>query len=73
MLSPLYYPLSTLPPVWQGVARCLPATYAALLTQGVFGLTPVDATGLLEDAGLLLLSAVVGLTVALRLYRWQGR
>src|SRR2546425_1381664 len=34
ILSPLYYPLSRLPPVWRELAQLLPATYAALLVQG---------------------------------------
>ena len=72
MLSPLYYPLSTLPPLWQDVARFLPATYAVLLAQGAFGLVAASPALLLEEGSLLLLSAVVGTVVALRLYRWQG-
>jgi len=73
MLSPLYYPLSRLPPLWQDVARFLPATYAALLAQGVFGLTPAPFPTLAVYGGLLLISATIGTVVALRLYRWQGR
>ncbi len=73
MLSPLYYPLSSLPPAWQAAARFLPATYAALLTQGVFGLTASSAGELGEYAALLIASAVLGTVIALRLYRWQGR
>lgn len=73
MLSPLYYPLSSLPPLFQSVARFLPATYAALLVQGVFGLTPAPAATLLAYAGLLLVCAGVGIAIALPLYRWQGR
>ncbi len=73
MLSPLYYPISTLPPVWQAAARFLPATYGVLLAQGAFGLLAATPASLLEDAGLLVLSAVVGIVLALRLYRWQGR
>src|SRR5208282_6644194 len=42
MLSPLYYPLSALPPLWQGAARFLPTTYAALLAQGALGITPAS-------------------------------
>ena len=70
MLSPLYYPLSALPPLWQDVARFLPTTYAALLVQGAFGITPASSTQLLLYAGALGLSAVVGLAVTLRLYKW---
>ena len=73
MLSPLYYPLSTLPPLWQDVARFLPATYAVLLAQGAFGLIPATFATLLEQATLLVVSAIVGTVVALRLYRWQGK
>jgi len=73
MLSPLYYPLTALPPLWQDVARFLPTTYAALLVQGVLGITPASPGELVLYAGLLAVSAVVGLTIALRLYRWGDR
>jgi len=70
MLSPLYYPLASLPPLWQDVARFLPTTYAALLVQGALGITPATPTELALYAGLLAASAIVGLTITLRLYRW---
>jgi ABC-2 type transport system permease protein len=73
MLSPLYYPLTALPPLWQDVARFLPTTYAALLVQGVLGITPASPGELVLYAGLLAISAVVGLTITLRLYRWGDR
>jgi len=73
MLSPLYYPLSSLPPAWQDVARFLPATYAALLLQGVFGLTPASPETLGEYGLLLVGLAAVGTALALWLYRWRGR
>ncbi|HEV2317244.1 MAG TPA: ABC transporter permease [Thermoplasmata archaeon] len=71
MLSPLYYPLTVLPPYWQDAARFLPTTYAALLVQGSMGLPGAVASDLLVDAGLLGLSALVGTILALRLYRWR--
>jgi ABC-2 type transport system permease protein len=70
MLSPLYYPLSALPPLWQDAARFLPTTYAALLAQGAMGLTPASPLQMVLYGGLLLLSAAVGLAITLRLYRW---
>ena len=70
MLSPLYYPLSALPPLWQDAARFLPATYAALLVQGALGITPASATQMGLYAGLLAATVVVVLFVALQLYRW---
>jgi ABC-type multidrug transport system permease subunit len=71
MLSPLYYPLSYLPPLWQQAAHFLPATYAALLVQGALGLTP-QSTGQMElDALLLMVCATVGTAIALTLYRWR--
>ncbi|HTZ61970.1 MAG TPA: ABC transporter permease [Thermoplasmata archaeon] len=70
MLSPLYYPLSALPPLWQDVARFLPTTYAALLVQGALGITPATPEQLLLYAALLAVCAVVGLAITLRLYRW---
>jgi ABC-type polysaccharide/polyol phosphate export permease len=70
MLSPLYYPLSALPPVWQEACRFLPTTYAALLVQGALGITPATPGEMLLYAGLLAASAAVGLVICLRLYRW---
>ncbi|MGI0070833.1 MAG: ABC transporter permease [Thermoplasmata archaeon] len=70
MLSPLYYPLSALPPIWQDAARFLPTTYAALLVQGALGITPASPEQLVLYAGLLAVCAVVGLAITLRLYRW---
>src|SRR3989442_3440607 len=72
ILSPLYYPLSKLPPVWRELAQLLPATYAALLVQGTLGLDPGGAGNLAIDAGLLVLSTAVRLVVAWRLYQWRG-
>ncbi len=71
ILSPLYYPLSILPPVWRELAQLLPATYAALLVQGALGLGSSGSTNLALDAGLLVLSTAVGLVVAWRLYQWR--
>ncbi|MGI0131647.1 MAG: ABC transporter permease [Thermoplasmata archaeon] len=73
MLSPLYYPLSYLPSPWQVAARFLPATYAALLLQGILGITPASTLTLVTDATLLLVSATVGTVIALYLYRWRGQ
>ncbi len=70
MLSPLYYPLKVLPPLWQAAARFLPTTYAALLAQGALGITPASPSEMLLYAGLLAACAVVGLGITLRLYRW---
>ncbi len=71
MLSPLYYPLAVLPPLWQDAARFLPTTYAALLCQGALGLTPATPAQMAGYAGLLAAAAVVVLAVTLRLYRWR--
>ncbi len=73
IISPLYYPITILPPVWQGVARFLPATYAALLVQDALGLRSAVPGEMALDAALLLVSAVVGIGLALRLYRWRER
>src|SRR3989441_5594590 len=73
ILSPLYYPLSRLPPVWRELAQLLPATYAALLVQGVLGLEPATNVSLAVDAGLLILSTAVGLVLAWWLYQWRER
>jgi len=73
ILSPLYYPLSKLPPVWRELAQLLPATYAALLVQGTLGLDPSAPSNLAVDAGLLVLSTAIGLAVAWRLYQWRER
>jgi ABC-type multidrug transport system permease subunit len=70
MLSPLYYPLSALPPDWQAAARFLPTTYAALLVQGALDVTPATPSEMVLYAALLGACALVGLVVCLRLYRW---
>ncbi len=73
MLSPLYYPLSALPPAWQVVAHFLPTTYAALLAQGALGITPATPIEMLTYAGLLAACALVTLVIMLRLYQWGER
>ncbi len=73
ILSPLYYPISILPEAWQAVARFLPATYAALLVQGALGLRSTSPSEMVLDAALLLVSAAVGVVLAMRLYRWRDR
>ncbi|MEM0129464.1 MAG: ABC transporter permease [Thermoplasmata archaeon] len=70
MLAPLYYPISALPPVWQDVAHFVPTTYAALLVQGAIGATPVGPVDMILYAVLLVVSAAIGTTLALSLYRW---
>ncbi len=71
ILSPLYYPIALLPPAWQALAHFLPATYAALLVQGALGLREAAPGELLLDAALLLVSTLVGVALALALYRWR--
>jgi ABC-type multidrug transport system permease subunit len=71
MLSPLYFRLSILPGWWQTAAHFLPSTYAALLLQGVVGVTPASPGTLLAYAGLLVLLAGLGLLLAVPLYRWR--
>lgn len=70
MLSPLYYPLRALPPLWQDAARFLPTTYAALLIQGALGITPASPDQMAFYALLLVSCATVGVVIMLRLYRW---
>src|SRR2546426_571939 len=69
ILSPLYYPLSRLPPVWRELAQLLPATYAALLVQGVLGLEPATPVRLALHARLLILSAALRPAPAWWLYQ----
>ncbi len=73
ILSPLYYPLSILPPVWRELAHLLPATYAALLVQGALGLEPAGPGDIALDAALLAVSTAIGLVAAWRLYQWRER
>ena len=73
ILSPLYYPLAILPPLWQGAAHFLPATYAALLVQETLGLPGATPSDPVLDAVLLVICAVVGIVIALRLYEWRER
>ena len=70
MLSPLYYPLCALPPLWLDAARVLPTTYAALLVQGALGITPATPAQMVSYGVLLVACATVGVVIALRLYRW---
>jgi len=71
MLSPLYYPLSTLPPALQVVAHFLPGTYAALLAKGGMGLITLGQGDLLLDGFLLIASAIIGILLSLQFYRWR--
>ncbi|HEV2448860.1 MAG TPA: ABC transporter permease, partial [Thermoplasmata archaeon] len=71
MLSPLYYPITRLPPLWQDAARFFPTTYAAFLVQGVMGLPGAVPSNPLVDLGLLALSTVVGTALALQWYDWR--
>ena len=73
MISPLYYPISILPPLWQDAARFLPGTYAAELAKGALGLlSPSPGIGHYElDVLLLSVMSVVALALALWLYRWR--
>jgi ABC-2 type transport system permease protein len=73
MLSPLYYPITRLPPLWQDAARFLPTTYAAFLVQGVIGVPGAVPSNPLVDLGLLGLSTLVGTALALRWYDWRER
>ncbi len=71
ILSPLYYPITILPPVWQGLARFLPATYAAMIVQDALNLPtalPWEAT---SDAILLVVATLIGLVLAMTLYTWR--
>src|SRR2546428_11149096 len=43
ILSPLYYPLSRLPPAWRALAPPLPPTHPALRVPGAPGLRPPPA------------------------------
>lgn len=71
ILSPLYYPLIILPPIWQGFARFLPATYAALIVQDALSLPTALPSEALVDAALLVVSTIVGLVLAMSLYTWR--
>ena len=73
MLSPLYYPISYLPPAWQVVAHGLPTTYAALLIQGTLGITPAPWPMLVLYGLLLSGTACVGIYLASRWYTWGER
>ncbi len=73
ILSPLYYPLIILPPIWQGFARFLPATYAALIIQDALHLKTALPAEAPLDAVLLVVSTVAGLIIAMTLYTWRER
>lgn len=73
MISPLYYPLSSLPPIWQDAARFLPGTYAAELTKGTLGLLPTTPSSgdFVLDGVLLVAMALGGILLSFYLYRWR--
>lgn len=74
ILSPLYYPLTFLAeraPVWAGLARFLPATYAALIVQSALNLPDALPSEALVDAALLVVSTIIGLLLAMSLYTWR--
>jgi len=72
MLSPLYYQLSVLPPLWQDAALFVPSPYAALLLRGALAPGTVSLGGMAVYAVLLVVLAIVGTVLALRLYRWKS-
>jgi ABC-2 type transport system permease protein len=71
MLSPLYYPLSTLPTGMQYVALCLPGTYAAMLAKGGMGMISIGLGSMVEYFLMLLLSATTLIAISLHFYRWR--
>ena len=71
ILSPLYYPITILPPAWQGLARFLPATYAALIVQDGLGLQYALPAEAVSDAILLVASTLIGIAIAMKLYTWR--
>ncbi len=71
ILSPLYYPITILPPVWQGLARFLPATYAALIVQDAMNFQTALPAEAIPDAILLVVSTFVGIVLAMVLYTWR--
>ena len=73
MLSPLYYPLSILPPAWQTAAHFVPSTYAALIVQGSLHAVTVSSVDFALYALLLVATAAAGTAIALKAYRWKGR
>lgn len=73
ILSPLYYPLTFLPPAWQGFARFLPATYAALICQSALNLPEALPGEASLDAVFLVVSTGIGIVLAMTLYTWRER
>ncbi|MCL4324685.1 MAG: ABC transporter permease, partial [Candidatus Thermoplasmatota archaeon] len=71
ILSPLYYPVSVLPPDLQKVAYFLPGTYAALFAKGGMGMVPVTSLELATYGLLLGGLAAVGILISVYLYRWR--
>ncbi len=76
ILSPLYYPLAWIAgkaPIWAGVARFLPATYAALICQSALNLPYAMPGEAVQDAHLLVASTFIGIVLAMTLYTWRER
>jgi ABC-2 type transport system permease protein len=67
--SGIFAPVSDLPPVLRGVARCLPLTYAVRLMEGIWNgdgwLTHLD------DVAVLTVFFLVFTTISARVFRWE--
>lgn len=68
-LSGLFVPVSSLPHLWQGVARVVPLTYAVSLLQGIWTGEPWSAH--IGDVAALIVIGLVGVMLSARVFRWE--
>ena len=69
ILSGLFFPLDSLPPLLQTVARVLPVTHAVALMKGAWEGLPWAA--LAGDAAMLALVLAVCVALSTRIFRWE--
>ncbi len=68
LLSGFIFSISTMPIVLRGISYAVPARYYVTVTKGIF-LKGVGATVLWGDAAAMVMFAVVGLALAIRMFR----
>jgi ABC-2 type transport system permease protein len=69
VMSGLFFPIASMPPALQMVAKVLPLTYAVSLLEGVWQGEPWSAHGV--DVAALVLTFVVCTALSTKVFRWE--
>ena len=69
VLSGLFFPIDSLPPLWRAIARVLPVGYAVSLMKGAWRGLPWST--LTIDVAMLALVFVVCVALSSRIFRWE--